>query len=101
MVNRAKHPDRRHLLAAAHPKRPDGAIALALFLLPWVTAVILVRRHYHLDGGAVGILVAVSLGLPTLWVTWAAYRGPRRADTSVSGLSLAQLADQLSIVIGT
>jgi len=70
MVNRTKSPDRRHLLAVAHPTRRDGAIALALFLLPWVAAVILVRRHHHLDGGTVGILVAVSLGLPTLWVTW-------------------------------
>jgi NACHT domain len=95
-----KRPGRRHLLAA-HPTRRDGAIALALFLLPWVAAVILVRRHYHLDGGAVGILVAVSLGLPTLWVTWAAYRGPRRAGTSASGLSLAQVADQLAIAVGT
>ena len=59
MVNRAKRPDRRHLLAAVrHPTRRDGAIALALFLLPWV-ALILVRRH-HLD---VGTMVAVIFGL--------------------------------------
>ena len=101
MVNRAKRPDRRHLLAAAHPTRRDGAIALVTFLLPWVAAVILVRRHHHLDGGAVGILVAVSLGLPTLWVAWAAYRGPRHADTSASGLSMAQVADQLAVAVGT
>jgi hypothetical protein len=100
MVNRAKRPDRRHLIAAAHPKRRDGAIALALFVLPWVAAVILVRRHHHLDGGTVGILVAVSLGLPTLWLTWAAFRGPRRAATSASGLSMGQLADQLAVAVG-
>jgi hypothetical protein len=100
-VNRAKRSDRRHLLATArYPTRRDGAIALALFLLPWVAAVILGRRHHHLDGGAAGILVAVSLGLPTLWVTWAAYRGPRRSDTSTSGLSMAQIADQLAIAVG-
>ena len=60
---------------------------------------ILVRRHHHLDGGTAGILVAVSLGLPTLWLTWAAYRGPRRAGTSVGGLSLAQMADRLAIAV--
>ena len=37
MVNRAKRPDRRHLLAAVrHPARRDGVIALVLFVLPWV-----------------------------------------------------------------
>ena len=72
----------------------------ALLLLPWVVALVLVRRHHHLDGGTVGILVAVSLGLPTLWLTWAAYRGPRRSEASVSGLSLAQVADQLAIAVG-
>jgi len=74
-------------------------IAIALFLLPWVAALVLARTHRHLDGGTVGILVAVSLGLPTLWVTWAAYRGPR-TDGSASGLSLAQFADQLAIAVG-
>ena len=98
MVNRAKRPDRRHLLAAArHPTRRDGAIAIALFLLPWV-ALILVRGH-HLDVGTkVAVifgLAAVSIGLSTLWVTWAAYRG-RPAD-----LSLAEVADQLAIAVGT
>ena len=46
------------------------------------------------------ILVAVSIGLPTLWVTWAAYRGPRRADTLASGLSMARLADHLAVAVG-
>jgi NACHT domain len=101
IVNCAKRPDRRGLLAAAHPTRRDGAIALVLFLLPWVAAVILVRRHHHLDGGTVGILVAVSLGLPTLWVTWAAYRGPRRSGGPVSGLGMGQIADQLAVAVGT
>ena len=100
MVKRTKHPDRRHLLATArHPAQRDGVIALVLFLLPWVAALVLVRTHHHLDGGTVGILVAVSIGLPTLWVTWAAYRGPR-TDASVSGVSLGQLADQLAIAVG-
>jgi hypothetical protein len=71
---------------------------MALLVFPWVAALVLLR-HHHLDGGTIGILVAVSLGLPTLWVAWAAYRGPRRAGTATA-LSLAQLADQLAIAIG-
>jgi hypothetical protein len=75
-------------------------VAIALLVLPWVVALVLVRRHHHLDGAAVGILVAVSLGLPTLWVTWAAYRGSRRAGTSATGLTLAQVANQLAMAVG-
>ncbi len=98
MVNGVKRPDRRHLLTAGRrPTQRDGAIAIAAFLLPWVAALVLVRRHHYLDGGTVAILVAVSLGLPTLWVTWAAYRGPRRTG----GLSLAEVVDQLAIGVGT
>ena len=33
---------------------------------------------FNLDSGAVGIAAAFSVGLPTLWVTWAAYRDARR-----------------------
>ena len=55
---------------------------MALFLLPWVALVLV--RHHHLDVGTVAVifgLAAVSLGLPTLWLAWAAYRDPRRAAT--------------------
>lgn len=47
-------------------------------------------RHFRLGGfairplfnsGAVGIAAAFSVGLPTLWVTWAAYRDARRSGT--------------------
>jgi hypothetical protein len=69
----------------------------ALLLLPWVIALVLWllwRRHHHLDVGtvvaAISGLAAVSLGSATLWVTWAAYRGPRRSGIPVSGLSMAQ-----------
>jgi hypothetical protein len=75
-------------------------IALVLLALPWLAAVVLARRHYHLNGGTIAILVAVSLGLPTLWLTWAAYRGPRRVGTRASGLSTAQVADQLAVAVG-
>ena len=57
---------------ARHPMRRDGLVAWVLLVLPWVVALVLVRRHHHLDAGAVGVLAAVSLGLPALWVTWAA-----------------------------
>jgi hypothetical protein len=74
-------------------------IAIALFLLPWVPALVLVRRHHHLDGGTVGILVSVSLGLPTLWLMWTSYRGPKRSGAAVSSLSLAQVADNLAVAV--
>ena len=104
MVNRAKRPDRRHLLdAARHPARRDGVIALTLFLLPWV-ALLLVRRH-HLDAGAIVAVIsavaAVSIGLSTLWLTWAALREVRRSDGGATGLNLGQVADQLAVAVGT
>jgi hypothetical protein len=87
-VNGAKRVARRRWLdAAGHPTRRDGAVLWALLLLPWVVVVILVRRHHHLDSGAFGIAAAFSVGLPTLWVTWAAYRDARRSGTPVSSLS--------------
>jgi len=98
MVNLAKRPDRQHLRAVAHPKRQDGVIAIALFVLPWVAALGLVRQHHHLDGGTTAIVVSVSLGLPTLWLMWTTYRGPKRGSTPAS--DLGQVADQLAVVVG-
>ena len=92
---------RRWLDAARHPTRRDGAVLWALLLLPWVVALIQVRRHHHLDSGAVGIAVGLSVGLPTLWVTWAAYRDTRRSGTLVSNLTMAQVADRLAVAVGT
>ena len=99
MVNRTKRADRRHLISVVrHPARRDGAIAIALFLLPWA-ALVLVRGH-HLDVGTMVAvffgLAAVCIGLPTLWLTWAAYRGSRRSGSP----SLADVADQLAIAVG-
>lgn len=100
IVNGVKRHDRRRWLnAARHPTRRDGAVTIALLMLPWVVALVLARRHHHLDGGTVGILVAVSLGLPTLWLAWAAYRHPRRSGAPVSDLSMAQVADQLAVAV--
>jgi len=71
-----------------------------LLVLPWVFALILVLRHHHLDVAAVTVLVAVGFGLPTLWITWAAYRGPRRSGAAESSLPLAQVADRLAVAVG-
>jgi hypothetical protein len=80
MVGIAKRSDKRRLRAAVHSTRRDGAIAIALLVLPWV--MVLGRSPHYLDVGTVGILAAVSLGLPTLWITWVAYRGLASRDAS-------------------
>jgi len=76
-------------------------VAIAFLVLPWVVALILIRRHHHLNIAAVAIAAAFSVGLPPIWLTWAAYRGPRRASAPASGLSMAQVADQLAVAVGT
>jgi hypothetical protein len=80
--------------------RRDGGIAIALLALPWVAALILVRRHQHLGGSDLAIVISVSLGLPSLWLMWTTYRGPRRVGADASGLSLAQVADRLAVAVG-
>jgi hypothetical protein len=86
----------RSIADAAHLAWRDGVIALALFLLPWVSALFVVQLRHHLDAGVLAILVVASLGLPALWITWAAYRGPRRPI----GLGTKKAADQLAIAVG-
>ena len=54
-------------------------VLLALLVLPWAAGLVLARRHHRLDAGSWGVVLTVSLGLPTLWVTWAAFRDARRA----------------------
>jgi hypothetical protein len=73
---------------------------VVLLLLPWVVALVLVRRHHHLDVGAVTILVSASLGLPVIWLTWAMYRDAKKSDTQAGGLTLPQVADQLAVAVG-
>src|SRR5690348_14185911 len=83
---------------ARHLVWRDAVIALALLLLPWVSALFLVQLH-HLDAGTIAILVIASLGLPTLWITWAAHRGRPRQPTDLS--TTTTIADQLAIAVGT
>ena len=72
---------RRWLDAARHPARRDGAVLWALLVLPWVGRWP-GRRHHHLDTGGWALVLTVSLGLPTLWVTWATFRDARRSGAA-------------------
>ena len=100
LVSGAKRADRRRWLAAAlHPTWPVRTVALVLLLLPWVWALALVLRHVHLDSGAVGILFTVSLGLPALVLGWAGYQAATK-PAEVTGLTMAQVTDQLALAIG-
>jgi hypothetical protein len=71
-----------------------------LLVLPWVAGLALARRHHHLDAGGWGLVLTVSVGLPTLWVTWAAFRDARRAGETETGPGLAPLADKLAAAVG-
>jgi hypothetical protein len=71
-----------------------------LLLLPWAWALVQVLRHHHLDSGAVGIVVGVSVGLPALWLAWVGYREASRSGTRLSELTLDQVADQLAVAVG-
>jgi hypothetical protein len=98
-MGRAKRPDGRHLLnTARYPMRRDGVVLWALLLLPWAVALILERRHHHIDVATV--IIPVSFGLASAWLGWLAFRGPRRSDGLGSGLSMGQVADQLAIAVG-
>lgn len=77
-------------------------IAVVLFLLPWVVLLVVLRQD--LDSGAmvaaVSVVAGASIGLSTLWLTWAAFREARRSDGGAAGLNLGQLADQLAVAVG-
>lgn len=70
-----------------------------LLVLPWVTGLVLARRH-HLGAGGWGVVLTVSLSLPTLWVTWAPFRDARRAGAADRGPGLARIADELAAAVG-
>ena len=48
----------------------------------------------------ISALAAASIGLSTLWLTWAALKEAGRSRGTVSGLTLGQVADQLAIAVG-
>ena len=76
-----RHPDWRQWLAAArHPARKDGAVAVALFVLPWVIALALELLH-RLGDTTVTILASASVGLPTVWLAWVPVRNADRTST--------------------
>jgi NACHT domain len=75
-------------------RRPTGAnlvAAFVLLLLPWAWLL----RHHHLDGGTVGVILSVSLGLPALWLAAVGYLAAGRS-AQASELTMAQVADQLA-----
>jgi len=86
---------RRWLDAARHPARRDGVVLWVLLVLPWVTGLVLTRRH-HLDASGWGVVLTASLALPTLWVTWAAFRDGRQSGAAESGPDLPRIADELA-----
>jgi hypothetical protein len=107
-VDGAQRPSiRRWLSAARHPARRDGVIAAALLVLPWALAWVLTPRH-HLDTTVVTILVTLAISLPTLWLTWAAFRNasmPAPVDSAARpGIITAgpgsAVADRGGIAIG-
>ena len=75
---------RRWLSAARHPARRDFVIAMALLVVPWVLLWALAPRH-HLDATAVAILVAITIGLATLWLTYAGVRNALKTGPTDSG----------------
>jgi ABC-type amino acid transport system permease subunit len=92
-MNHARRLDWRQWLAATrHPACKDGAIAVALIVLPWVIALVLwllwLRRH-HLDAGTAAAVifgfVAVSVGLPVAWLAWVPIRNASRSSVPSAG----------------
>jgi hypothetical protein len=82
-VNDAKRLDWRHWLADVRrwPAPTDGAIAVALLLLPWVIALALELLH-HLSDTAVAVLASASFGLPVAWLAWIPVRNANRSGTA-------------------
>ena len=92
-MNHARRLDWRQWLAATrHPAHKDGAIAVALIVLPWVIALVLwllwLRRH-HLDVGTATAVIfgfaAVSVGLPVVWLAWVPIRNASRSSVPSAG----------------
>ena len=69
-----------------------------MLALPWMVALIQVRRHYHLDVAAVTLVASISLGMPVIWLAWATYRESKRSAAQARA-SLAHVADRLAIAV--
>ncbi len=84
-MNHARRLDWRQWLAATrHPARKDGAIAVALIVLPWVITLAL-EPHHHLGATAVTILASVSIPLAAVWLAWVPVRNASRTRTPSVG----------------
>jgi hypothetical protein len=76
-----------------------ATVAVGLLALPWVIALVL-APHHHLDATVVGILAAVSIPLSGLWLTWVTVAKGEGSGAPATGLSTAQVADQIAVAIG-
>ena len=83
---------RRWLAAARHPARKDGAVAVALAVLPWVVALAVWLAWLgrdHLDAGTAAAVIfgfaALTAALPSAWLTWAAFRDASSTGTPGAG----------------
>ena len=93
MVRGGKRPDRRRRRGIRdYPMWLAATVAVGLLALPWVIALAL-APHHHLDVTLVTILVAVTIGLATLWLTWAAVRTAANAVIAERLMKLARTED--------
>ena len=92
-MNHARRLDWRQWLAATrHLARKDGAIAMALIVLPGVIALVLWLLwlgRLHLDAGTTAAVIfgfaAVSVGLPVVWLAWVPIRNASRSGVPSAG----------------
>ena len=76
-------------------------VALALFLLPWVAALVLVRRHHHLDAAAVGMFGGRSeRWLAPVLADVGGLPGSKASRYTGERPELGQVADQLAVAVG-
>src|SRR5215472_4773002 len=77
---------------AGHSRRQTGARALVLFVVSSAAALALAAR-FHQD--AVAVAVGILVGLPALYLAWAAFRG-----TEAAAPDLGRTADDLALAVG-
>jgi len=76
-----------------------ATVAVGFLALPWVIALALAPRH-HLGVALIGILAAVSIPLSGLWLTWVTVAKGAGSGAPATGLSAAQVADQIAVAVG-